>query len=265
VPGSDELIGVAPIAVGIYSDFTPEKGKYPYARVAKALNDEHWPLIGNVAALSAKAKCKSPYTVGTGSDRAVSSVLDSYQKDEAVNVPWLSFWTVDAPPRGSDPASVGEAAGEAAARNIESTGRAGEPAGRPYLILDPEGQRCGNGTKGEPVGKVWDGLPLATWQQLVAGWEKGVVAVDPDLTPAVYLTSWQYDHKGGDGYARVFVAATGKSGKVPGGAPVSGPNILGYNAFYASCGAATADIAKVKTWGAPWNTLQFTGSEICAP
>ncbi len=266
VPGSAELIGVAPITVGIYSDFTPQKGKHPYARVTKALTDQHWPLIGNVAALSAKAKCKSPYTVGTGSDKAVASVLGSYQKDQSVNVPWLSFWTVDAPPKGSNPESVGRAAGEAAARSIEKVGRGGEPTGRPYVILDPEGQKCGNGAKGESVGNMWNGLPTVTWQALVTGWDEGVTAADPDLTPAVYLTKYQYQKKDGVGYPQVFLAATDSSGKhVPGVAPMTGGNILGYNAFYAACGAATADIAEVKTWGAPYNTLQFTGSEICAP
>lgn len=266
VPGSAELIGVAPLTVGIYSDFTPEKGGHPYARVTKALEDEHWPLIGNVAALSAKAECKAPYTRGTGSDKAVASVLGSYQKDSAINVPWLSFWTVDAPPKGSNPESVGKAAGEAAARGIDSVGRAGEPAGRPYVILDPEGQRCGNGHKGESNGDVWNGLPLATWKALVTGWDEGVAAVSQELTPAVYLTKYQYRSKGGADYPRVFVAATGSSGKhVPGAPPVTGPNVLGYNAFYATCGAATADIAKVKTWGAPFSTLQFVGSGICAP
>jgi hypothetical protein len=217
VTGTDQLLAIAPLLVGIYSDFTAVKGKHPYQRAEQAVADEHWPLIGNIAGTSAKAHCKAPYTHSSGSDKAVASVLNGYQRDHGVTVPWLSFWTVDAPPPGSSPKAVGEKAGEAAAREIDAAGAgsAGQSAGLPYVILDPEGQACGNGTKGEAIGKVWDNLPAATWQQFVAGWDEGVQSADPNVTPGVYLTKYQYAKKGGSDYPHVFVAASSGSSRVP--------------------------------------------------
>jgi hypothetical protein len=219
--------------------------------------------------------CTSPYTVSLKSDALVAAALSHYKNTHGVSVPWLSFWTVDAPPPHSNAEEVGLAAGKEAAREIETALRGLAAPVRPaYVILDPEGSTCGNPTGGskDPIAYVWDHLPLKTWAALVKGWDAGV-KTGPGLTGAVYLTRSQYTAKDGRTYAgrsypRVFVAVAlpGSPGKA------TGPNIVGYNAYgtkgkgHITCSTLAADTKEVLTWDKQYNTVQFTDSGAdCAP
>lgn len=257
--------------VGIYSDF--HFAEPP--QVTDALSDD-WHLIADISGLSAGANCKGDYTKPTGNDKNVENELSAWLQDHKTHVPWLSFWTVDAPPPGRNAADVGLAEGRAAATEVEhvASRQATRPVLPAYIILDPEGSPCGNPAIGKDrfarIAYAWDHLSRAKWKALVGGWDKGVTQVSSDLSPAVYLTAFQYGHKGGSDYGHVFVAAHAKHGSgLPAEAPIpvrGHPNIVGYNGFYANCDDAAPDIIRVQSWGAPFNTLQFSShSEICAP
>jgi hypothetical protein len=163
--------------VGIYANLPKT------ASVETALNDG-WPLIANHSALSGPAHCKGNFT-GAGSDKTIVAGLTRYETANNVTVPWLSFWTVDAPPvKPYKPVSayeVGLAAGRHAAKEIlNATALVNGSLILPtYVVLDPEGQACGN--PGKTNGEVWNRLSLATWQNLVSGWETGIA--DAELTP----------------------------------------------------------------------------------
>jgi YVTN family beta-propeller protein len=261
-----ELVAVAvdPQIVGTYANF-------PTAASVGAALDDNWPLVANPSATSKPAHCQAPYT-GAGSDKVMAQGLGSYELDNSEPVPWLSFWTVDAPPKTPKevpPEQEGLAAGKHAASEIAAAALAspGFPVTPTYVVLDPEGQACGNGTPGESIGNMWHGLPLKTWQALVAGWDAGIQTV-AGLTPAVYLDKWEYNNRGGavfisgSGYSHVFVAVQFPAHarpKISG----TGANVVGYSAYYAPvtakgvCGDAAADISNVISWGGSLNTVQF--------
>jgi hypothetical protein len=99
----------------------------------------------------------------------------------------------------------------------------------------------------------------------VRGWFSGV-SEDDSLTPAVYLSGYQYRHKGGAGYTNVFIAATTLAGTIPAHPRPTAANILGYIAYYASCGTADNDVATAESSNTQYNTLQFgKDSLICPP
>lgn len=240
--------------VGIYANF-------PSAASVETALDDGWPIIANPSATSAPAKCKAPFT-GRGSDEPIAQGLAAHKLLTFMTAPWLSFWTVDEPPlkpKKVEPYAEGFAAGKHAASEIAAAALAvpGTPVLPTYVVLDPEGQACGN-----PLGANktadWGKLALNKWRELVSGWDHGVETV-AGLTPAVYLNKSEYLAKGGKGYPHVFVAI--QLPATPGKAV--GPNIIGYNAYYGPvtaqgvCGDPTDDIAEVASWKGSFNTLQF--------
>ncbi|WP_067623695.1 hypothetical protein [Alicyclobacillus acidiphilus] len=222
-------------SVGVYASITSE------SEVVTALQ-QGWPGIAVTAALGTQ---KAPYTaVLTGSpDVIVARALEA----QSSSAWWLSFWTVSWPDSGTTFQQAGYDGGVYAAQQIAKYPGSRRPD---YVILDPEGYNT----------------PATTSQEFIDfinGFVEGVKATDSSLTPAFYVNQSQYETFGLSQLAvPAFIAIAPIEGNKP---AVSGGNIEGYIAYYATCPAAT-DVAQVKSWGARYNTVQFRDSGIdCAP
>ena len=88
--------------------------------------------------------------------------------------------------------------------------------------------------------------------------------MDSGLTPAFYANQSQYESFGRAGLTlKAFVAVSPILGNTP---QVSGGNIDGYIAYYATKCPASPYEATISGWGAKYNTLQFNDSAVdCGP
>lgn len=292
-----QVLSVQQPAVGIYSDFKSE------GQTTRALN-QGWTLIGNVAGLSnpnrvpdeGYSSCAAPWTGSTGSDDAVEHDLSAYESSHpGTTVEWESFWTAAVPPVGVDLQTAGEQAGKQAADEIENAYESGGV--RPqYIVLDfePSPQVVSCGRPVSPLAKrarvgdkqCWDKTADAhnCWQVSPAGieafalgWQAGILTAveDQPSAAAIYANSTEYNHDTMWSFGLpVIVAAAGKNNTFPTVQPAleNTSAVLGYAAYYASCGnsaggepLADSQIALVDSWGGSLNTVQFLNSRICPP
>jgi hypothetical protein len=200
---------------------------------------EGWPGIGSVSGF-----CTAPsaaYACPTGADANMETALISNDSKDF----WLSFWTVGAPVNKASWYNDGFAAGQNAARELVRSGRL--PT---FEVLDPEG---------------FGGTPTTTagWSQFVRGWAAGLTSVSSVMHPGLYADQYLVSTYGLLSLAvPVFLAVSPILGNSP---AISGGAIRGNIAFYAACPAG-AYVSRMNGWGAPFNTLQFTDSEVdCAP
>lgn len=234
-PSPQPTTKVTSPSVGVYASIASE------TQVQGAIQ-MGWRGIGVTAALGTP---QAPYTaVLSGSpDVLVAKGLEASNSTAW----WLSFWTVSWPASGTTYYQAGYDGGMYAAMQIDNYPGARRPN---YVILDPEGYNT----------------PAQTVQQFhdfVNGFAAGVTSANSSLTPAFYANQSQYTSFSLAQLALpAFVAIAPIAGNQP---AVSGGNIEGYIAYYASC-PASSDIAQVKQWGALYNTVQFRDSGIdCAP
>lgn len=231
--------------VGVYGGFGTD------AVVASAIGGG-WPVIGDAGALGTMS---APYTAEVQSQPDLHVARSIASAGSAST--WLSFWTVSGPSPGDNWNNAGYLAGRQAATTLDLYGA--KPS---FVILDPEGYN------GEPntCAAQLDGSPgnPADWALFLAGWATGIHSLNGRLTPSFYANQCQYNS--GDLAAirlPAFVAVSpvffsGGSGNKPG---VSGGNIRGYIAYYGGCLAAPYE-ATVNSWGAPYNTIQFSDSGV---
>jgi hypothetical protein len=154
--------------------------------------------------------------------------------------------------------------------SVKSCGSDVDPARLAGAAKDPKhlekyqdtgDKQCWDWANPKAPANCWNVSP-AGWRQFADGWAAGVRAATPlPLSPAIYANSSEYNHNLLGGYGLPVLLAV----RFPGNPGAAGP-VAGHIAFYGTCGAATAEIAKVRSWGALVNTIQFgTGSEVCAP
>jgi len=221
--------------VGVYASFSSTSD------VTRAIS-LGWPGVGSTAGLGTQA---SPYTaeLSTRPDLAVSNALN--QTDG--NVWWLSFWTVSWPAGGDTFYAAGQVAGRYAAEKITGLGGKYIPN---YVVIDPEGYNTPASTAAE-------------WGEFLHGWSDGVTGVNASLKPAFYCNQAQYvQFDLANVNYPAFVAVSPIQGNKP---FVSGANIHGFVAYYATC-PTTADVDQVRSWGGALNTVQFRDSGVdCGP
>ncbi len=272
--------------VGIYSDFTST------ADVRKAIS-QGWSLLANIAGLGAPAGCAAPWTkpaparAKLDSDYQVEQVLSKQATDHPA---WISYWTPEIPPVGTDLFDAGKAAGQAAAADVASVARTVlNPVTPTYVALDfetsapagqPSAKSCGHDAdpgkrpkKGDK--QCWDwaskekancfGVGPADWKQFALGWAAGVESAKSlQLAPAIYVNKTEYStDKAGTFGLPVIVAISPILTSKP--IQGQGPNIIGYAGFYGTCQGAAADVAKIRSWGRLDNSVQFTASKIFPP
>ncbi|TDY49580.1 hypothetical protein C7445_10491 [Alicyclobacillus sacchari] len=222
-------------SVGVYASFTTE------AEVMTALQ-QGWPGIGVTAALGTQT---SPYThtLANQPDVLVAKALAA----SGSHAWWLSFWTVSWPQSGTTFYQAGYEGGVYAAQQIAKYPGSRRPN---FVILDPEGYNSPATT-------------AADFQSFINGFAAGVQSVNSELQVAFYANQWQYStYQLAKLDIPAFIAIAPIAGNKP---EVSGSNIKGYIAYYASCPAASY-VAQVKLWGGLYNTVQFPDSGVdCSP
>lgn len=234
-PPSTSSTRVTSPAVGVYASIASE------TEIITALR-QGWAGIGVTAALGTP---QAPYTAtlaGTP-DVLVARALES----QSSTAWWLSFWTVSWPASGTSYYQAGYDGGAYAAKQIANYPGSRRPD---FVILDPEGYNS----------------PATTAQEFIDfinGFVGGVQAGDSALTAAFYANQSQYQTFGLDQLSiPAFVAIAPIQGNHP---SVSGKNVEGYIAYYATCPVAS-DVAQVKSWGAKYNIIQFRDSGVdCSP
>lgn len=245
-----------PAGVGVY-------GLDPGSGTTQAIED-NWPIVGDTGALGTQT---SPYTglnmaadFQTGQDIAASGE----------RVTWLSFWTVSGPVAANPDGSAcytstcyyndAYAAGRFVATTIDSYKGQGLPLKPDWVIIDPEG--FPDNHSGLDSGP---GATTATWSSFLTGWAQGIAAVDPSLQAAFYAD--QYEYNTFDLAAiqlPAFVALAFPSPQYILNPPTT--NVAGFVAFGATCPASSEEqTLENAPWGGTYNTLQFSGSQYCAP
>lgn len=221
--------------VGVYASFTS------VAEVNNAL------AVGwkGVASTDGLGTIATPYSAElTGRpDNIISQALTVATQ----TVFWLSFWTVSWPAANDTFYNAGNVAGKYVAGRLTANNGKYLPN---YVILDPEGYNTPATTAAE-------------WDEFIQGWAEGITSLNSKLKPAFYCNQSQYsDYNLSTVNNPAFVAISPIQGNQP---MVAGSNIEGYIAYYGSCPVAV-DIAKVASWGAKYNTIQFPDSGIdCGP
>jgi hypothetical protein len=221
--------------VGIYADFhSPQL-------VRRAI-ELGWRGIAGTGALGIKER---PYTqeLSTQPGKNVSTVLSETNG----GVWWLSFWTVSWPTGGDSFYEGGYQAGQYAGKMLVAYHGKYLPS---CVIIDPEGYNTPASTTTE-------------WAAWLKGWAAGVSSVNAQLQPGFYCNQWQYQTYRLDTIKLpAFIAVSPIGGNTP---RVRGGNVAGYTAYYATC-PTDDDIARVKSWGGQWSTVQFRGSGVdCGP
>jgi hypothetical protein len=242
--------------VGLY-------GLDPGTGTAQAIED-NWPIIGDTGALGTET---SPYTgINMGGDLETGQDIAASGK----RVTWLSFWTVSGPVAANPDGSAcytstcyyndSFAAGKFVATTIDSYAGQGLSLKPDWVILDPEG--FPDNHSGLDTGP---GATTANWSSFLTGWSQGIASVDPHLQAGFYADQYEYT---------TFDLA---SIQLPAFIAVAFPalqniltppttNVAGFIAFGATCPAAAEEqTLENAPWGGTYNTLQFTGSEYCAP
>ncbi|UNO50337.1 hypothetical protein [Alicyclobacillus acidoterrestris] len=222
-------------SVGVYASISTTSD------VQKAIS-QGWPGIAVTTALGAQT---SPFTATLSAkpDAKVAQVLES----SGAKLWWLSFWTVSWPTSGTTFYQAGFDAGSYAGTQIQAYPGTRRPN---YVILDPEGYNT----------------PAQTAQQFqdfIRGWDAGLKSINTSFQPAFYCNQSQYTTFQLSALSLpAFVAIAPITGNRP---QVTGGNIKGYIAYYATC-PVNDEITQVKGWGALYNTVQFRDSGIdCGP
>ncbi len=218
--------------IGAYATFSSS------ADVVNAVN-QGWPGIGDVAGLGTPS---SPYTVSQGEDQYVH---DAYTQ-LGNRFWWLSFWTVSWPASGDTYYNAGYQGGRVAAQTIDTTNPTYLPT---YVVLDPEGYNTKASTASQ-------------WADFINGFVQGVQSIDTRLPTAVYVGQSDYQNYNiGSLNVPVLLAVDFTDP----GSPISGPNVQGYVAYYATC-PADSYMNRAAGWGGRINTIQFSGSGVpCGP
>ncbi|WDL98080.1 hypothetical protein [Alicyclobacillus sp. ALC3] len=221
--------------VGVYASFSSSN------EVRNAIQ-MGWKGVAATGALGTPA---APYTQELSSqiDKLISGVLSP----GSYNVFWLSFWTVSWPTGSDSFYEGGYKAGQYAGKTLMGYGGKVLPNA---VIVDPEGYNTPASTAKE-------------WSDWITGWADGLRQVNSNLQPGFYANQSQYatyDLKAIN--LPAFIAVSPIQGNTP---QVTGGNIEGYDAYYASC-PATTDVQTVTGWGAKYNTVQFRDSGVdCSP
>lgn len=221
--------------VGVYASFTST------TEIQSAIQ-MGWKGIAATSALGTKA---SPYTqeLPRHMDKLISEVLSQGSDD----VFWLSFWTVSWPAGSDSFYNGGYKAGQYAGQTLMGYGGKILPNA---VIVDPEGYNTPASTSKE-------------WSDWIRGWADGLSEVNSSLRPGFYANQSQYttyDLKSLNLPAYIAVAPI--AGNTP---SVTGGNVEGYDAYYAACPSG-ADMLRVASWGAKFNTVQFRDSGVdCGP
>ncbi|MGH9045292.1 MAG: hypothetical protein ACRDVP_10760 [Acidimicrobiales bacterium] len=245
-----------PEGVGVY-------GLSPGAQTLQAIGDG-WPIIGDTGALGTTS---APYTgLSLGADLTTGQDI----AQSARRVTWMSFWTVSGPVSSGPNATAcwseqcyyGDAfgAGKYVAQTIDSYGSSGLVLKPDWVILDPEG--FPDNHSGLDSGP---GSSAANWSSFLTGWAAGINSVDPGLHPAFYADQYEYN--------TFDLASVGLPAFValafPGPQDVLSPqgsNISGFVAFGATCPAGPEEQTLTSPpWSGSYNTLQFAGTQYCAP
>lgn len=227
------LIGGCGGLVGVYGSFSAVQ------TVVNAV-DLGWPGVGDVGGLGLQS---TPYAYSTGEDQnvqtAYSQVGDKFW--------WLSFWTVSWPAEGDTFSNAGYQGGKVAGTTINGTLGGFIPR---FVVLDPEGFNTRANTAEE-------------WAEFINGFASGVHAMNGSLAVAFYSDESDYSTFNLASIdMSALIAETPILGHTPG---VSGGNIVGYIAYHAACSAAPY-VSQVESWGARWNTVQFSDSGVdCGP
>ena len=229
--------------VGVYGAYTAQS----YATTA--INDG-WPIIADAAA---HGSTSSPYTVVNNGnpDQNVEQAITAAGKPRSA-ITWMSFWTVGGPAPGDTWNNDGYQAGRKAASTVLSYSSTVLPD---YLILDDEGP-------GAPPNSS------ANWTSWLQGWASGVASINSGLRVGFYANQSQFQTYGLTSQAMPgFVAVNPifNSNGSPNTPYIKGGNVTGYIAYYAGC-PGTSYENQIKSWGARFNTLQFSDSGVdCGP
>lgn len=284
------------ITAGVYGDFQSQS-------IVDQAVKAGWSMIANVAGKGKPSGCKAPWTGPTNND-SDSNVEKVLAVQKTPYPAWISYWTPAVPPDGQPFLDAGYAAGQEAAGDIEAAASAvAKPVTPAYVTLDFETSdfnakthketgelSCGhNRAAGQAKPKAGDKLcwdrtsaevkcfqaTAADWENFATGWADGIKSITSPLplAPAIYVTKSEYNDKkfGVQALARdadlpVIIAVAPILGTTR---PPTGPSVIGYAAYGtdaepAVCGQAADYIKHVKAWGGI-TSLQFAGSEICAP
>jgi hypothetical protein len=229
-------------------------GLYAYFSSTSLVNsavNKGWQVIGDVAG---QGTTSSPYTTSTGQDQ---NVYNSCRQNNC-NFVWLSFWTVSGPTGGDTWYSAGYKAGQTAATTLKNVAN-GSGIVPNYVILDAQG---------------YNGVPSSAsqWSNFVNGWRDGIASVSiplATLTAAFYANQSQYSsYNLGSLSEPAFIAVSPILNNKP---TVSGPNLTGWDVYYAYCdspdGSASKYVNQVNSWGGESpNTVQFSDSGVdCGP
>ncbi len=246
---------------------TPPEGVGVYGLVAgqqtsQAIED-NWPIIGDTGALGTQS---APYVgVNVGADLATGEAIQSSGR----RVTWLSFWTVSGPVQ-SGPNSTAcytascyyadaYGAGQWVAGTIDSYAGQGLHLKPDWVIIDPEGYP--DNQSGLNTGP---GATAANWVSFLQGWANGLVSIDPSLRAGFYADqSEMNDFNLASIQLPAFVAIAFPN---PTNILNGTSNVAGYIAFGATCPAASEESLETGPgWDGSYNTLQFSGSQYCAP
>lgn len=223
--------------VGVYATFST-------LAAAQAAIAQGWAGLATTAGLGTPY---SPYTavLTPNGDAFIAQALAQTSGEQ---VPfWISFWTVSGPAGSDSFFSAGLSAGKYAAAQVKAYSNRYLPN---FVVLDPEG---------------YNALPQTPqeWNQWLMGWAQGIYSVDVRLQPAFYVNQSQYQSgQLGQVALPAFVALSPIEGNAP---FVSGPNLVGYHGFFATCPVAQ-DLSTVLSWGGRYNLVQFQDSGVdCGP
>jgi hypothetical protein len=246
----------APGGVGVY-------GLDAGAETSQAIEDD-WPIIGDTGALGTQT---APYTgINIGADEQTGADITASGR----RVTWLSFWTVSGPVASGTAGAAcyttscyysdGYGAGQYVAQTIDSYAASGVSVKPDWVILDPEGYPDDHSGLDDPT----LGGTAANWLSFLTGWSQGITSVNTTLQPAYYADQYEYNTFDlGAIQLPAFIAVA-----FPGPIDIlnATTNVAGFIAFGATCPSASEEQTLVSApWSGSYNTLQFAGSQYCAP
>lgn len=249
VSGASANVSGVPTTVPSTAPSSPSNGSSVgvYASVSSLQDALHaiqlnWP---GISATNALGTVQSPFTqvLSSKPDHAIAQAIEQTNS----SIWWMSFWTVSWPESGTSFYQAGYDAGQYAANEISAYPGSRRPD---YVVIDPEGYNTPAQTPTE-------------FQDFIHGFASGLRSNNHSLQPAFYANQSQYSSfQLGSLQYPAFIAIAPIQGTQP---SVTGGNIKGYIAYYASC-PVNSDVTQVQSWGGSYNTVQFRDSGVdCGP